>query len=305
MSGRRAVGYLMALAAGVLWGTSGPFTVLLLRLGLPATSITFYRLAVGGLAVGALCVAVRRSALRGGRAQIVTLGIGGGLMLGCFQAVFQQAIEAAGVPTAVALLYLYPIIVVLAADPLLGESLTLRRLGLAAMVVTGVWLTVSGAREAGARVGTEGILWGLGSSVLFAGYVMFGRYAVGRYGVMTTVLYSTLGAATVVGAAFAVASGRLMVPTSEEAWLLILGYGVGTVVGAQVLFLGALRWIEAGHAAVAASVEPVAAAVLASLLVQQRLAGAGWLGIVVVVAGVAATYLATPRGATSPADRKA
>ena len=53
--------------------------------------------------------------------------------------------------------------------------------------------------------------------------------------------------------------------------------------------------IEAGQAAIASTVEPVAGALLATLLLGQGLTGWGWFGLAVVVTGVAGAYRSTGR----------
>ena len=71
------------------------------------------------------------------------------------------------------------------------------------------------------------------------------------------------------------------------------------MLGANYLFFSALKRIEAAPTAVAATIEPVVAAILALLLFGQALTAGGWLGLGLVVAGVSAGYLAEAR-----ADRR-
>jgi DME family drug/metabolite transporter len=72
------------------------------------------------------------------------------------------------------------------------------------------------------------------------------------------------------------------------------GVAAGTRRGlrhaANLLFFGAMKRIEAAPASVAATIEPVIGALLALLLFSQRLTALGWLGLVMVVGGVAAGY---------------
>ena len=64
-----------------------------------------------------------------------------------------------------------------------------------------------------------------------------------------------------------------------------------TVLAANFLFFNATRRIEAAPTAVAATIEPVMAALLAFILFHQALAPYGWLGLAMVVGGVAGGYL--------------
>ena len=63
------------------------------------------------------------------------------------------------------------------------------------------------------------------------------------------------------------------------------------MIAANLLFFGAMKRIEAAPASVAATIEPVVGAVLALLLLSQHLTLFGWLGLLMVVGGVAAGYM--------------
>ena len=64
---------------------------------------------------------------------------------------------------------------------------------------------------------------------------------------------------------------------------------------AHFLFFDALARVEASRASIATAVEPVTAAVLATLLLGQGLSAVGWLGIMLVVMGVAGVGLREDR----------
>ena len=59
---------------------------------------------------------------------------------------------------------------------------------------------------------------------------------------------------------------------------------------ATSLYYDALGRIEAGRAAIASTLEPIAAVVLATFLLDEGLRLRGWLGLAMVVAGVAGGY---------------
>jgi DME family drug/metabolite transporter len=70
------------------------------------------------------------------------------------------------------------------------------------------------------------------------------------------------------------------------ALVLVAVFGATTIALAQFLFFDALARIEAGRASLATAIEPVVAAMLATLLLDQGLRPLGWAGIALVVAGV-------------------
>jgi len=63
------------------------------------------------------------------------------------------------------------------------------------------------------------------------------------------------------------------------------------VLAANFFFFAAVKRIEAAPASVAATIEPVVGALLALALFSQRLTLLGWVGLAMVVGGVAAGYV--------------
>jgi drug/metabolite transporter, DME family len=228
----------------------------------------------------------------------VALVLGGGTAVGAFQVGYQLSVDAVGVPTTVAILYLAPAIVVMASGPILGEWPTKTRVALAALAVLGVWLSVLGARDVETRFGAAGIGWGLGTAVSYAAYILIGRYAAPRWGSSATVVYSTGGACLLLAVSLPFTSIPVALPSTVRAWAMLGVFGLLTVAVAQFLFFDALRWVEASRAAVSATAEPLVAALLASTLLGQGLEPVGWLGLALVVAGVAGVGLtAVSKGA--------
>src|SRR5437667_5536112 len=125
----RLAGYLFALAAGAIWGTTGPLSTALYRAGEAITGIGFWRLAIGlGFVVYGL---FRPQLFRIDRKAWLLVGLGGGALVALFEVAYQFGIAGTGVAGAAALLYIAPVLVAIRAKPLLGEQLTALRLVLA------------------------------------------------------------------------------------------------------------------------------------------------------------------------------
>ena len=296
----RLMGYAAAVGAGALWGTTGPLSTALYAEGAALTGVGFWRIAVataGLLAVGL----VRRDLLRVDRAGLLAIGLGGGALVALFEVAYQYAIAGAGVAGAATLLYTAPLLVALMGRVLLNENLTAARIVLALVVLFGVYLTVRGgvgvetlfeSRGAGLAAGVTG---GLLAALAYAGTTLLARWAVPRYG-SARVLFLELAGGTFILGMFLPAIGRPpALPDTVSAWVYVGLLSLGAVVGANFLFFGALKRIEAAPAAVAASIEPVIATVMALLLFGQALSASGWSGLVLVVAGVAAGYVVEAR----------
>jgi drug/metabolite transporter, DME family len=289
----RLVGYACALGAGSIWGTTGPLSTALYAQGGTLTGIGFWRLMlgiVGVLAFGLMQHDFFRIDLRGW----LLVGLGGGVLVALFEVAYQFAISGAGVAGAAALLYTAPVLVAVLAVPLLGERLTPTRLVLALVVMAGAALAVLGGSREGVAVATTlraGVVGGALAALSYAGTTLLARYAVPRYGPMRVLFLEILGGVGVLGIVLPLAGRPPAPPPTAGAWLYTALLAAGTVVAANVLFFNAAKRIDAAPTAVAATIEPVVGALLAFALFAQRLTPLGWIGLLMVVGGVAGGYL--------------
>lgn len=306
VTARRRIGFAMALGAGICWGTTGPLSTALYAEGAALTSVGFWRIALAALALAALGL-VRRDLFRVDRPGLLVVGLLGGACVAGFEVAYQFAIAGVGVAGAAALLYTAPVLVAVAARFVLGEALTPLRLILALAVMLGATLTVRGGSGVEALFTSPeqgvafGVIGGLIAAVSYAGTTLIGRWAVPRYGPLR-VLWLEIAGGTVLLAGILPLAGRTPhPPAGAGAWIYVGLLAAVTVIAANVLFFGALRRLEAAPVSVAATIEPVAGAVLALVVLGQSLTATGWLGLVLVVTGVATGY--TVEGARGRARR--
>jgi DME family drug/metabolite transporter len=291
----RLAGYLFALSAGAVWGTTGPLSTALYRAGEEITGIGYWRLVVGfgGLLVYSL---FHRNLFRIEPKAWLIAGAGGGALTALFEVAYQFGIAGTGVASAAALLYIAPVLVAVLAQPILGEKLTALRVVLAFVVMAGAALTVlGGSQGAGAAPITlpslaAGIAGGLFAMVAYAGMTLVARYAVPRYGARQVLFLEMAGAIFVLGIVLPLAGYPLVRPHGASAWTYVVLLALGPVLAANFLFFAALKRIDAAPTAVAATVEPVVGTLLAWSLLGQHLPAIGWLGLAMVVGGVAGGY---------------
>ncbi len=298
----RVAGYAFALGAGALWGTTGPLSTALYAEGEAITGIGFWRVLIGTGALALYATLFRRELLKVDRRGLLLVGLGGGALVALFEVAYQFAIAGAGVASAAALLYTAPTLVALLAWPLLKERLTALRLLLAVVVGAGAVLAVQGGSH-GAHVAgfatphlALGVAGGLLSAVSFAGTTLLARYAVPRYGVFRVLLLEAAGGTLLLGIILPLAGRAPAPPTTAGGWLYIGALVVATVLLANLFFFSGAKRIEAAPTAVAATIEPVVGTLLALVLLGQRLTAPGWLGLLMVVGGVAAGYVGEARG---------
>jgi len=289
----RLAGYLFALGAGATWGTTGPLSTALYAEGAAITGIGFWRILLGTLALAAYGLA-RPDLFKIDRRGLLLVGLGGGALVALFEVAYQFAIAGAGVAGAAALLYTAPVLVAILARLLLGEPLTSLRLALALLVMAGAILTVKGGSNTGAEAVRTGLLAGVVGGALsalsYALTTLMARFAVPRYGVVKVLFYEALGGTVLLGIVLPLAGHPPAPAATLGGWFYLGLLTLGSVLAANFFFFAAVRRIEAAPAAVAATIEPVVGTLLALLLFSQRLTGLGWLGLAMVVGGVAAGY---------------
>jgi len=292
----RLAGYLFALTAGSLWGTTGPLSTRLYAEGAALTGIGFWRIVIGGAGLALYALVADRGMFRIDRRGLLVVGVGGGALVALFEVAYQFGIAGAGVAGAAALLYTAPVIVAVLAVPILGERLTSLRLALAVVVMAGATLTVTGGSHAGGTAGqtgasiAQGVAGGVLAALSYAGTTLLARYAVPRYGALRVLFFEIIGGTLVLGAVLPLAGHAPVPPPTPGAWAYTLALTVATVLLANFAFFAAARRIEAAPVSVAATIEPVVGALLALLLLGQQLTSIGWIGLAMVAGGVAAGY---------------
>src|SRR5262245_65287161 len=112
---------------------------------MPATSIGFWRVLVGTVALAIWGLVFRRDLFRADGRGWLIVGLGGGALVALFEIAYQFAIAGAGVAGAAALLYTAPVIVAGLPRAILNEPLTPPRVALAFILRIVVELTLTGA----------------------------------------------------------------------------------------------------------------------------------------------------------------
>jgi drug/metabolite transporter, DME family len=290
---RPVTGLLYLITSGLLWGTGGLTGSLLSRVaGLSAMSVAACRLTAGGvLIVAFLAVTGRR--WPSGRAAWTRIAV-----VGVLAALYQSCYFTAVALTSVALA-------------------TLVTIGTAPVIVLGVY-RVTG-RPAGRRAAVAACLALAGLALLVGLPSGFSQTAVLASAGMAVVAAAGFAAVTLIGARpvpglddltvtgfgfalgglilmpLAAALGGLSFRPGPEAVGLLIALGVGPTAVAYTLYFRGLRRAAASTAALLALLEPLTGAVLAALVLGQRLSAAGIAGAAILVAAV----LVTVRGAGS------
>lgn len=279
------VGYAMAFAAAVIWGTLGVFAKFIYRYDVDPVVLVSLRGSVAFLTLLAILVAGDRSKLRVQRRDLWFFAVFGLVGVALNYVSYFEALRRTTATTAVILLYTSPVYVTLGAAAFFRERLTQAKVIALVVTFAGCFLVAGGYEPRLLALNPAGILFGLGAAVTYASYTLLSKQALKKYSSWTSVLYA-FGFGSLFLLCFA--GGRLREVTAlpSRAWLLILGLAWGPTLAAYALYVRALHHIEASHAGIVCMAEPAATAVLAHAILGERLAPWQLVGAVLVLAGV-------------------
>jgi drug/metabolite transporter, DME family len=287
-----SVSTLYLVLSGLLWGTGGLIGTLFGRAaGLSALAVAAYRLlAGGGLLVAFLTLAGRRWPT--GRAAWTRIAVNGLL-----SALFQSCYFAAIALTSVSLATLVTIggtpVIVAVAEHARGRR-ALGRAGLItiALALAGLGLLVGlpgGGFSETAVLASTGLA--LLSAAGFAAVTLIGTSPVADLDELTLNGFGfSLGGIALLPLA-ALLGGLGFRPSFASAGLLA-ALGIGPTAVAYTLYFRGLRKASASSAALLSLLEPLTAAVLAALVLGNRLSATGIAGAVMLLAAVVRTVRA-------------
>lgn len=244
--------------------------------------VAFWRASMGWVvyAVHALVTRQARVAARD-LPWMAAFGVAGIAGLFCS---YVLAVQAGGAALSSVLLYTAPAWVALLAWKFLDEPLNAVKLAAVAMTIVGV-AGVSLGQGGGGQVNAAAVGFGLLSGFTYALYYLFGKTFLGRY--TTPALFLT---ALPVGALVMLPFFSFG-PREPSAWAACAVMSVLCTYLAYMVYYAGLKRIEATRAAVVATLEPVAASLMAFALFGERFSLLGYLGAGLILAAVLLTIL--------------
>lgn len=292
------IGLLQVCVAGVLWGTGGLVVTLVHeRDGLGAMTVSAWRMAIGAVALVVFAVATRRSAL-----VLATMRAHPGLavLVGCGTALYQGlyfvSVLLVGVSVAtVVSLGLAPVLAAVWEHAAARTRPSAKEVGVLLAALCGLVLVSLTAGHGSSAPGddpTLGIVLAVAAGATYGATTVLGRTLAQR---VDPVALTTC--ATAVGAVVlfpflvvAVGTGAPVLPSGPASVVLLVYLGVATMALSYGLLYAGLRTTSGSAATVATLLEPVSAALLAALVLGERLTWPALLGCALILAAVAALH---------------
>jgi drug/metabolite transporter (DMT)-like permease len=256
-----------------------------------AATVVWLRMA---LAVGLLAPwavpQLRRGTVGGSRRDVLLVALAGGLLAVHFLT-WTASLMYTSVAASVLLVSLHPLIVAPLGARLHGDAIDARVLAGIGLALAGTAVTCAGGFGAGGAALT-GDLLALAGGVALAGYLLIGRARRDRGGVAgySAAVYAMVSAAAV---GMATVGGTLHVP-SLRTLIACIGLAAVCTVGGHTVFNWTLRRLPASTVSLSFLGEPPLAALLALLILGQRLTLPTVVGGVFILAGLAMALRSAP-----------
>jgi drug/metabolite transporter, DME family len=288
-------GYLIAIVGIIFWSMTGILIGYLVNnYHMPALLLAFWRNLLVCIAMLPALYMIRRSLLRVDRSQIKFFAFYG-LVLAIFNSIWVLSVQTNGASVSTVLVYSSAGFTAIFAWWFFNEKLHLPKIVAIILSLIGCVLVSNAYNPEVWNVNPLGIITGLISGVLFAGYSMFGKEAAKRnLNPWTSLLYSFAFASlfTLIFNLFPILPGAAgsfgaLVPALPlNGWLVLIVLSfIPTLMGFG-LYNTSLKYLPASTASLLASSEPALTAVEAYIFLNERMTAVQVVGSLIILSAV-------------------
>ncbi len=275
------VGIALVLVSAIGFGTLGIFGIYAQRAALSIPTVLTARFLVAAVLVWGYLVWRGQVTFLWGRPLGIALALGG-IGYTAQSGLYFLGLEFMTAGLVAIVLYTYPAFVVLLATVAIGERLSRSVVIALGLSFAGIVL-VTGASPAGASI--VGILIVLGAAIAYACYITGSRAVLDAVDPIVLTAY-VLPAAGISYVGIGTATGQLAVPSTPQAWTILLCIAVFATAVPVVTFFAGLQYIGASRASIVSTAEPVVTVVLGAALFAEPVTAVTVVGGVSILAGV-------------------
>ena len=281
-----ALGIILVLAAGILWGFSGFFVNHLKPLGVTSPQIGVMRLGFTFILMLLWTALFRRDTFAAPKRCYKYFAGAGALGMVGSTVFYFYAIEMTSMAVAAVLMYTAPIIVVVLSIFIFREHLTLLKSVCCIASFLGAAL-VSGIIGGVGNISVSGLLFGCAAGFSYALYSVFSSLALMRGAKPLSVTVYAFGFAALAMLPFGNLPGLVGKIAENPVILLIaLGQALVSCLAPYVLYTIGLKFTDASNASIMSTVELVAATVIGFVAFDETVGVFGIIGIVLVIGSV-------------------
>jgi drug/metabolite transporter (DMT)-like permease len=304
-SSRITQGYLICIVGTLIWSLTAIFiSYLTENYQLPPLVLAFWRDLFVFIALGAFFLVFARPRLRIDRRHIGFLALYG-FVLSIFNSLWTVSVDLNGAAVSTVLAYSSAAFTAILGWRFFGERLGGLKILAVSLSLLGC-VFVSGAYSPAAwQFNTLGIITGLLSGIAFAAYSLMGKAASQRQIFPWTTLLYTFGFGALFLLAYNLIPGMLPGVSAGPSlfwlgdawlgWVVLITLAIGPTIGGYGLYTVSLSYLPASVANLIATMEPAYTAILAYLLLGERLSAVQLLGSAMIISGVIVLRLSEGR----------
>lgn len=288
-------GYLMVLAAALMWGCIGIFVNELSAAGMTSVSIAALRLLAGAVCmVPVLLVRGARgpkgdplAAFRIDGKSLACCALVGVFGLACANCAYYESMRCVGMSTASVLLYTSPVFGCLLGRVLFRERIVANKVGAVMFNVAGCVFVATEGDLSRLGFNAYGIAVGVVAGLLGALLAVFSKMATERADSLAVTLYGFIFGGVAMGV-LAYPWGDIAASASPHALLVLAGFGLIPTALAYILYMGGLALgLEASKVPVVASFETVATVLVGICVYAEPMGPIKAVGICLVLLSIA------------------
>jgi len=254
--------YLHIGLASILWGSNG---VIVNLVELHPTTITFFRVLIGGLTLIIVSILVKGLETFKVNGFFKRLMILGALLAAGWYFLF-QAMKLIPIGAAVLINYLAPVFVAVLAPSVLDERLEKKIVIAIVLSILGVFLISCQGLGSG-ELSILGIIFGLLAATSYGGFVIYSKQTLAKLSYYTVAMYSYLVSALILSPSLLLIKS----PLSLNSLILLFLMGVLNTGVAVTLYLKGLRSLKAQEAATITYLEPLSAIIFGYFMLGQEI----------------------------------
>lgn len=282
---KETYGYLLIVAASLIWGTMGIFGKLVFEYGVHPVTLTALRLLISSLTILPLMILLRRESFKIQKGDLRQFLIFGIFAIALQRVAYFYAVDLTTATIAAILFYTYPVFVTIYAASVLKEKITFSTIFAAIITFLGVALVVKVYEAAWLSASFSGILFGMLSGVLFAFYFIIVKKMRNHYTNWTLMLYGDgIGAAALSPVIFSTFSEILIFP--QQLWLLILTIAWFPSLLAYFIYSYALKHVGSSKGSILSALEPLSAAIFSATILGENFEPLQIVGVALALTGV-------------------
>lgn len=284
------------LAAGVMWGCMSLFIRMLSDIGFSAFEIALGRMSAAVVVLFFILLIKDKSLLRIRPRDIVLFACMGAGVVMCYNYLYTLCVSLCDVSIAVVLFDTSPVFVVIMGAIIYKEKINGRKIIALLLAFTGCVL-VSGVLGGHAVPAPAAIAAGLASGFFYGLYSILARKAAQRYHALTITFYTFLFCS--IACLFVVDPRSMMDLVRANSGIgPFLACVVACTIGPYLCYNWGLQHMEAGKAAILATIEVLVGCALGIIVYSEPVSAAKILGMLLIPAAVVLLN-------TGPADQPA